>query len=48
MILVYVLGDTCSYLLVGPLSKYHKIETIKTLIMYISAYQDIIRSYMKP
>ena len=29
------------------LGEYHKIETITTLNMYISAYQDIIRSYMK-
>ena len=36
-----------TYLLGAPLGKYHKIETLKRLNIYISAYQAIIRSYMK-
>ena len=47
MILAHVLGGTCSYLLGEPLGKYHKIGTIKTLNIYISAYQANTRSYMK-
>ena len=43
MILAKVLG---SYLLGEPQGEYYKIETIKTLHIYISAYQHIIRSYM--
>ena len=35
------------YLLGEFLGKYRKIETIKTLNIYISANQAIIRSYMK-
>ena len=38
MTLAYVLGDTCSYLLGELLGEYHKIETVKTLNLYISAY----------
>ena len=30
-----------------PLGEYRKIETLKRLNIYISAYQAIIRSYMK-
>ena len=41
---VMKLGET---LLGEPLGKNHKIETIKTLNIYISSYQAIIRSYMK-
>ena len=36
-----------SYLLGEPLGKYHKIESIKTLNIYISAYKAIITSYMQ-
>ena len=36
-----------SYLLGGPLGEDQKIETLKRLNKYISAYQTIIRSYMK-
>ena len=36
------------YNLLGePLGQYQKIETIKTLNIYISTYLPIIRSYMK-
>ena len=35
------------HLLGEPLGEYHKIETIKTLNIYFSAYQAIIRTYMK-
>ena len=41
MTLAYVLGDTCSYLLGEPLGEYRDIETIKTLNIYISAYQEL-------
>ena len=34
-------------LLGEPLGEYHKIKTIKTPNIYISAYQATIRSYMK-
>ena len=40
-----VLGDTCSYLLGELLGEYHKIETIKTLNIYISTYGAIIRLF---
>ena len=43
-IIVY---DIKLYLLGEPLGKYHKIETLKRLNIYISAYQAIIRSSMK-
>ena len=41
MILALVLGDTCSYLLREPLGKNHKIETLNTLNIYISTYQEL-------
>ena len=47
MILDYFLGDTCLYLLGEYLGNYQKIETLKGLNIYISAYQAINRSYMK-
>ena len=36
IIMLYLLGE--------PLGKYHKIETLNNLNIYISAYQAIIRS----
>ena len=41
-----VLGDKCSNLL-GEILVIYKIETIKTLNIYISAFQAIVRSYME-
>ena len=37
-------GGTCSNFLGEPLGEYHKLETLKTLNIYILAYQAIIRS----
>ena len=42
MILASVLGDTGSFLLGEPQGKYHKIETIKPLNIYILAYHQTL------
>ena len=39
--------DKNFHLLGEPLGEYHKIESIKTINIYISAYQAILSSYMK-
>ena len=43
MTLVQVLGDTCSYLLGELLGEYHKIESIKTLNIYVTPDDGLIR-----
>ena len=39
--------QTCIYLIGKLLGEYHKNKTVKSINIYISAYQAILRSYMK-